>query len=382
MRNALARIFYFEWRVFAAIIFQNLRHFTFKRLLITVVFVVVMSVISILTLLLRLADELFYRDYRKVKVRSPVFIISNPRSGTTYMHRLLCLDEERFTYFLLYHTFLPSVTFYRFILFLKKTDQKLGWVMKRFFNRVEKWLFGGWKNIHPMGFEESEEDEGLFVLSLMSPAIGLICPWFRAMKWIWIPDRLSRSKKEAMMAYYHNTIQRFLYAWGADRIFLSKNVISTGRIKMLLDTFPDAQIIYPVRHPYKTIPSVTSMFSAPWKVLAADIPEQSPEYRSWGAMNIAFYQHFNKILNHIPPPRMFSVKYNDFIQHPKQTVLNIYHHFGWPVSEAFLARLEAEISAGKKFKSRHHYSLEQFGYSRKMVHHQLLPVFKQFGFEP
>src|SRR5690606_41758522 len=124
---------YFEWRVFRAIIFQNLIHFQWKLFFLTLAFIVTILFISLLTVLLRLADEIFYRNYRKTEVRQPVFIISNPRSGTTYLHRLLCLDEERFTYFLLYHTFLPSVTFYRFILLLKKVDKRLNWPLKRFF---------------------------------------------------------------------------------------------------------------------------------------------------------------------------------------------------------------------------------------------------------
>lgn len=254
--------------------------------------------------------------------------------------------------------------------------------MKKFFDRVEKWLFGGWKGIHPMGFEESEEDEGLFALSLMSPAIGLICPWFREMKWIWIPDHLSEAKKAAMMAYYQNTLQRFLYAWGPDKILLSKNVISTGRIEMLLDTFPDARIIYPVRHPFKTIPSVTSMFSAPWKVLAPDVHQQSKEYRSWGAMNIAFYQHFNEVMSKLSPQQLFWVKYTLFTGDPYQTVLNIYQHFGWNVDPEFKKRLEAETTATRSYSSGHQYSMEQYGYSKEKVYNELLPVFKKFGFEP
>lgn len=382
MRNAVAEIFYFEWRVFRSIIFQNLIHFQWKRFFLTLAFIVVILFISLLTVLLRLADEIFYRNYRKTEVRQPVFIISNPRSGTTYLHRLLCLDEERFTYFLLYHTFLPSVTFYRFILLLKKVDKRLNWPLKRFFTRVEERVFAGWKDIHPMGFEESEEDEGLFVLSLMSPAIGLICPWFKEMKWLWIPDRLSPAKKEAMMAYYRNTIQRFMYAWGQDKIFLSKNVISTGRMEMLLSAFPDAKIIYPVRHPYQTIPSVTSMFSAPWKVLADDLSEKSQEYRAWGAMSQEFYMHLYKMMERLDPDQLFYVDYEEFINNPKKIVLELYQKFGWSVNVQFLERLEQQTSHNKKYRSNHNYSLEQYGYRKEEVYYNLQPVFKKFGFEP
>lgn len=381
MRKAIAQIFYFEWRVFGAIIYYNFRHFHWKRALITLAFIAVMCLISVLTITLRLVDEVFYRGYRKTTVNNPVFIISNPRSGTTYMHRLMCLDKERFTYFLLYHTFLPSVVFYRFILFLKRIDRKMNWPLKRFFDKVEDRVFEGWQDIHPMGFERSEEDEGLFVLSLMSPAIGLICPWFEKMDWMWIADRLSDAKKEAMMAYYQNTIQRFLYAWGPDKVFLSKNVISTGRMNMLLKTFPNAKIIYPVRHPYKTIPSLTSMFSAPYSVLAPDIPENSPEYRSWGKLSIAFYLHFFNTIGQVDDRDLFWVTYSQFTGNPKDTILGVYEKFGWTVSPQFLERLSKQTAVARTYRSKHEYTLEQYGYTKAEIHEQLKPVFEKFDFK-
>lgn len=382
MRNRIAEIYYFEWRVFGAILYLNLRHFHWKRAFITLLFALVMVFLSAFTICLRLLDEFLFFRYRKTKVGDPVFIISNPRSGTTYMHRLFCLDEERFTYFLLYHTFLPSVSFYKFILLLKRIDRRMNWPLKRFFNKVEDRVFEGWKDIHPMGFERSEEDEGLFVLSLMSPAIGLICPWFGRMEWIWIADRLSDSKKAAMMAYYRNTIQRFIFAWGPDKVFLSKNVISTGRMEMLLAAFPNARIIYPVRHPYKTIPSLTSMFAAPWKVVAPNLSENSENYRDWGRLSMAFYLHFYGLLDKLGADRFFWVKYDEFVAHPMNTVLEVYSKFGWSVSEAFQQRLKERTATARSYKSKHSYSLEQYGYSKSAIRKELKVVFDRFDFEP
>ena len=98
-------IYYFEIRIFWAIIYQNLKHFSIRRFILMILFFVVIVFMQTFMLLFRLLDEVFYPNYRKTKLKDPVFIISNPRSGTSYLHRLLCLDEDRFTYFMLYHTF-------------------------------------------------------------------------------------------------------------------------------------------------------------------------------------------------------------------------------------------------------------------------------------
>jgi len=77
---------------------------------------------------------------------------------------------------------------------MKRIDSHLNWTFRRFFEWIEKIVFKGWQDIHPMGFEKSEEDEGIFALQMMSPAIGLMCPWFKEMDWIALADNLSEKK--------------------------------------------------------------------------------------------------------------------------------------------------------------------------------------------
>src|SRR5439155_26748334 len=44
----------------------------------------------------RLLDRLLFRSFLYQEVREPVFIIAPPRSGTTFLQKLMALDEERF----------------------------------------------------------------------------------------------------------------------------------------------------------------------------------------------------------------------------------------------------------------------------------------------
>ncbi len=41
-------------------------------------------------------DEILFPGYRKINLPRPVFIIGNPRSGTTFLQRLLARDEANF----------------------------------------------------------------------------------------------------------------------------------------------------------------------------------------------------------------------------------------------------------------------------------------------
>ena len=60
-------------------------------------------------------DLLFYRRFRDIPVRSPVFIIGNFRSGSTFLHRLL--TRSKLYYFNRYSIF-------RFILYFKLNTGK------------------------------------------------------------------------------------------------------------------------------------------------------------------------------------------------------------------------------------------------------------------
>lgn len=329
-------------------------------------------------ILFRLLDEILFFGYRKTAFKDPVFIISNPRSGTTYLHNLFCLDEKRFTYFRLYHTFFPSILFYKFIKLLIKIDSHIGWIMKKFFNRIEEYFFGSWDGVHTLRFEQSEEDEGIFTLQMMSPAIGLFCPWFNKMDWIVILDNLDEKKKKKMMSFYKNTLQRFVYAWGEGKTLLVKNVLSTGRINMMLESFPNAKIIYPVRSPYNTIPSIISMFTAPWRIIAPSIPKDSPEFRAWGDISISYYLHFTKIIDSLNPANFYTFNYNDLINDPYALMMAIYNHFDLEVEKEFDSALLEACNMNKKYKSIHKYTLEEYGFSKEIINRRLHPFFERY----
>ncbi|MCI5208435.1 MAG: hypothetical protein D3910_06485 [Candidatus Electrothrix sp. ATG2] len=55
------------------------------------------------------ADRLFYPHYRKVTINKPVFIIGHPRSGTTFLHKLLAQAEGAVS-FKAWHLRYPALT--------------------------------------------------------------------------------------------------------------------------------------------------------------------------------------------------------------------------------------------------------------------------------
>jgi omega-hydroxy-beta-dihydromenaquinone-9 sulfotransferase len=377
-----ASIFYIHLKTFFKIIYlQCFKHFGVKRMLITLLFIFLFSLVSGFVLVCRLLDEVLYPNYRKIKIKEPVFIISNPRSGTTLLHRLFCLDEERYVYTTLYHTLFPSITLFRIIDFFGWIDGKIGRPLRRTFDYLDGVFFKGWENIHPMGFNQSEEDEGTYIFTLITSGIFLLCPYIDEIPYVRFPDLMPEKDRLALKEFYKASLQRFMYALGSDKVFLSKNVMSTGRLNTLMEAFPDAKIVYIVRSPYESVPSFISMFSAAWKAHSPDISEDSPECRAWGALAMDYYTYFHENIKKLPRKQWYTLKYEDLTANPKEEVVKIYQHFGMPVSEAFNKRLDAAGRRAKKYESSHHYTLQQYGMSKEDVLQKLEPIFDLYKFE-
>jgi len=369
--KTIGKLVYLQW----------VKHFSIKRFFLTLLFLVLYTLFNLVNIFFRLLDEILFYSYRKINIEKPIFIISNPRSGTTYMHRLMCLDKKKYAYTLLYHTILPSITLFRIIDTIGYVDRKIGKPLRKMFDYLDGVFFKGWEDIHPMGFNKSEEDEGTYIFTGITAGIFLLCPYMEEIPWVKFPDKMKEFAREGQKMFYRSTIQRLMYAQGHDKIFLSKNVMSTGRLDSLLELFPDARIIYLIRNPYESIPSFISMFTTAWKFHSPDIPENSPEARAWGELGMDYYNYFHEHIAKLPPEQLVTLKYNDLVKSPVETVLKIYKQFNLPVSDEFLTRLKAETSKSRKYKSKHEYSLEQFGLSKAYVLEKVGPIYDLYQFE-
>jgi hypothetical protein len=324
-------------------------------------------------------DSLFYPGYRAQPVRSPVFVIAFPRSGTTYLHRLMCLDEERFTYHKLYQTLLPAVSLYKLIDAFVALDRRVTAVvpkLTRWFNRD---LFSGWRGIHSIGLQRAEEDEGLFLYALYTPVFYMLYPFMRQLRELQFLDDLPLEVRQRITGFYQGCLQRHLYAMrGAapGRTLLVKNVHSTGRIRSILQQFPDARFVFVMRNPYQAIPSLLSLYHAAWRMHSPDVAKRSQESRDLARMGYAYYRRLKEMCQVIPDEQYTCVGFEDLIEDPEGTIERIYDHFDLPLSSAFRGRLQVAIQERSNHQSQHHYSLEEYGLSEQEVYAELREVFE------
>lgn len=73
-------------------------------------------------------------------------------------------------------------------------------------------------------------------------------------------------------------------------------------------------------------------------------------------------------------------KYDDLIADPGGFVTMLYHQFGYHLSDHYRQLLQQETDRAKNYKSKHTYSLEQYGLTKERIISDFKPVFERFGF--
>lgn len=340
----------------------------------------IFSLLFLIVLLGQWVDDFLFQGYRLQQVHTPVFIIATPRSGTTLLHRALCLDEDQFTYFRTYQTLLPSIFLYKLAQGASGLDRRLGRFLTRLVQTIDDRVFAGWEEIHPTGFAEAEEDEGLFIYTLYTPAVYLLFPVMEQMPAFTFSDFLPPKLRQRLLIYYKGCLQRFLFTYGNGRMLLSKNVLSIGRLRSLLDAFPDARVISIVRHPYQAIPSLLSLFYVVWQNHSPEIRKDSPETKALARMGMDYYRYLFLITRRLPTSQFLSVQYDDLVSDLQGVVEDIYSHFQLPLAQEFRFRLGQLAAEGKNYQSTHEYSLEEYGLEKEVIFSALSDVFKAYGF--
>jgi len=217
-------------------------------------------------------DEVLFPGYRRVRVREPLFVTGVPRSGTTFVHRLLARDEEAFTTLRTWEVLLaPSVTERRLLLALGALDRALGGLGARAVGALTRRLVGaGLEDVHAVGLEAPEED----YLALLPAAgcFGLVLA-FPASRRLWaLGDlrSLSARERDELLDFYEACLRKHLYVLGRGRRFLSKNAAFGSWLPALRERLPEARFLLCVRDPLRGLSSQLSSIDEARRLFGTD----------------------------------------------------------------------------------------------------------------
>jgi hypothetical protein len=101
------------------------RHWSLRRAWTWAGFALAFGLIRSVLWVARKVDDVQWPEIANQKVERPVFIFAIARSGTTLLHRLMSLDEERFASFKLYQSVFCAVSLRRLVDVLERADRRL-----------------------------------------------------------------------------------------------------------------------------------------------------------------------------------------------------------------------------------------------------------------
>ena len=327
-------------------------------------------------------DEVLFPDYKDVKVKDPVFIIGNPRSGTTFLQRLLARDRDNFITMRTWEIFgAPSISMRGLVRSLVRAGRALGVPIARRIRSIEK-IWQDDDKIHRLKLRSPEEDEYLFIHSFTTLKIWSFAAMVnQAQQYIYYDQQIPEEEKNRIMAFYESCLKRHYYYHGQrKKNYLSKNPNFTPAIQTLRERFPGARFIYLIRNPLEAVPSHISLKEREWKMLGSPLKEYAckefilENSRHW-------YEYPLEILPTLPRDQRVVVKFEDLVSNAEETVNRIYDRFGLPISQEFSEILEAETYKARNYVSQHHYSLEEMGLTPEDISEYFGDVMREFDYQ-
>jgi len=265
----------------------------------------------------------------------PVFIIGHWRSGSSFLHDLLCRVYPA-AYTTTYHAAFPNNLFA-----FKGLIKFFMWVFmprKRPTDAMK---------MHPD--LPQEEEIALGHERLFSFYYWLYFPREAeqlADEFLYLYDPLS-TRSINFQQHYREYIHRCQLNTGG-KIFISKNPANTARLAVLSDGFPEARFIYLKRDPYETLKSSLNFFQSLLKGISLQHYEEQTVNRfildNYKRM-ISIYQEQRKL---IPSEHLIELSYEDLIQNPEKTLSEVTGRMNMGV-KADLGIVKDYLSASKDF---------------------------------
>jgi omega-hydroxy-beta-dihydromenaquinone-9 sulfotransferase len=324
-------------------------------------------------------DHLFYPRHRKQTIDRPIFIIGNPRSGTTFLHRLL-LGAGDMAAFELWEMLFPAIT----------ARKLLGRIVPRL-DRLSPARYHP-SDVHDTSLRGIETDDvAWFFRTLDGP---FAWAYFLAWQDIWGSELSKREfgiegvtsrEDERFFHYYEACWRRNLTLKHTNRILVKTSMLSF-RLDALLRRYPDCRLVYVVRDPVEVIPSGMSLLASVLEN-AYDVWNRTKEedqrrwienlYQASCAMLRDFHEAHSAGL--IPERNLCVVRYEDLLQNLEPTIERILNFIEVKPSEAFQEEVRAQADRQRCYTSRHEHSPGQFGLDPERIRTDLGFVYDAFG---
>jgi hypothetical protein len=358
-------------------LFQRL---TAKRAIGLVFFFLIYPLFELFTALCLALDHVFFPGFRCVTLDKALFIVGHPRSGTTYLQQLIARDEQQFFGIKTWEALFPSILQKKVLSCIGRIDRKLGGRLRANIERREQRRTDTFAKIHEMGLFKLTEEDRFFLHTFTSHGIlWMLYPGEPG--WQFHFDRLgSERDRDRAMRFFRACLKRHAYFKGTDRFLMSKSPFASLRVQGIYKHFPGCRVIYTVRNPMDTVPSMLDFGRTFW--------DSDPNRKRWATHQqewiyngmVEMYRHPLQFLPTADPATWEIVRFPDLMRDTEQTVRAVYGKLGYKVTPAFAEILQQEKNRQREFRSKHPTTLESFNLTRERILSDFKEVFARCNF--
>lgn len=279
--------------------------------------------------------------YRKLADKpleiDPLFILGHWRSGTTFMHNVFACDKH-FGYTTTYQTVFPNLMLWG----------------QSFFKKNMSFLMPDKRPTDNMELKVDLPQEEEFALANMMPYTYYNF-WVFPKQWLEYCDRyllfngITEEERQLFKETFIRLIKVSLWNTGGTQ-YLSKNPPHTGRIRTLLEMFPNAKFIYLMRNPYTVFESTRSFFTNTIQPLRLqDITDEEIVERFVEVYRRLFYK-YEEEKHLIPKGNLVEVKFEDYEKDTFAMTEDIYHTLDLPGFETAKDAIKNYVDKKKGYK--------------------------------
>lgn len=279
--------------------------------------------------------------YRKIAEQplqeDPLFILGHWRSGTTFVHNVFACDKH-FGYTTTYQTVFPHLVLWG----------------QPFFKKSMAMLMPDKRPTDNMELRPDLPQEEEFALSNMMPYTYYNF-WFFPQRWMEYCDRfltfekITEEERAEFKEIFMRLVKVSLANTGGSQ-FLSKNPPHTGRVRTLLEMFPNAKFIYLKRNPYTVFESTRSFFTNTIKPL--QLQDITPEQISDNIVKVynRLYDRYEADKHLIPEGNLVELKFEDFEKNAFDLTKDIYNRLSLKGFDEAEADIKKYLDKKKGYK--------------------------------
>jgi len=324
-------------------------------------------------------DYVFYPNHRKQPIDRPIFIIGNPRSGTTFLHRLL-LGAGDMAALELWEMLFPAIT----------ARKLLGGIVPRL-DKLSPARYHP-SDVHDTSLRGIETDDVAWFFRTMDGPFAWA--YFLAWQDTWgsglsrrefAIDGVTPREEDRFFNYYDACWRRNLTLKGASRV-LAKTSMLTMRLDAVLRRYPDCKLVYVVRDPVEVIPSGMSLLASVlengydvWNRTTEEDQRRWLENLYQASCDMFRYFHEAQSAGKIPERNLYVVRYEDLINDLEPTMERILDFIEIKPTEAFVEEVREQAARQRSYTSRHGHSPSQFGLTPERIRADLGFVYDAFG---